>query len=81
MEKRKWDIFINSIFFVLGFSVIFSLLGVLLQSIFSGISYEIQIWLGRIGGIIIIFVSSFTKFPEFKNLIRSYVKSSASTGI
>src|SRR3989338_2407624 len=54
-QKRNWNIFFNSVFFVLGFSIIFSLVGVLLQSVFSNISYSIQTWLGRIGGIIIIF--------------------------
>ena len=54
-EKRNWVVFINSIFFVLGFSLIFSLVGVLLQSLLSNISYGAQTWLGRIGGIIIIF--------------------------
>ena len=52
--KRNWNIFWSSVFFVLGFSIIFSLLGVLLQSFLSGISFEVQKWLGRIGGIVII---------------------------
>ncbi|MBD3164642.1 hypothetical protein GF323_05575 [Candidatus Woesearchaeota archaeon] len=50
----RWQIFTSSIFFVLGFSVIFSLLGVLLQTVLSNIGYSVQIWLGRIGGAIII---------------------------
>lgn len=54
MEKRNWNIFINSIFFVLGLSVVFALLGVLLQTILSDVSYAVQLWLGRIGGVIII---------------------------
>ncbi|MBS3059950.1 MAG: sulfite exporter TauE/SafE family protein [DPANN group archaeon] len=53
-KKRDWNLFINSMFFVLGFSVIFSILGVLLQSTLSSASYEIQLWLGRIGGTVII---------------------------
>jgi len=52
--KKSWDIFLSSVFFVLGFSIIFSLLGVILQSIFSDSSYEVQKWLGRIGGIMVI---------------------------
>lgn len=51
---KQWGVFINSIFFVLGFTVIFSLFGVLLQSVLSDVSYNVQIWLGYIGGIIII---------------------------
>ena len=54
-EKKQWTIFLNSVFFVLGFSVIFSLVGVLLQSFLSGVSYTAQKVLGYIGGTIIIF--------------------------
>lgn len=54
MKNGDWGIFINSIFFVLGFSLVFSLVGVLLQSVFSGVGFEIQKWLGRIGGVVII---------------------------
>jgi cytochrome c-type biogenesis protein len=54
VEKRNWSIFFNSVFFVLGFSVVFSIVGVLLQSTLSNVSYEVQTWLGRIGGAIII---------------------------
>jgi len=51
---KKWGIFINSVFYVLGFSVVFSLVGVLLQSVLSNVAVEVQKWLGRIGGTIII---------------------------
>lgn len=52
-SKRK-DIFLNSIFFVLGFSLIFAILGVLLNSILSRVAPDAQVWLARIGGSIII---------------------------
>lgn len=52
--KRNWSIFFASFFFVLGFSSIFSIVGVLLQSALSSVSYTVQTWLGRIGGTIII---------------------------
>lgn len=55
MEHKQKQIFINSVFFVLGFSIIFSLVGVLLQSILSNVAYTVQNWLGYIGGILIIF--------------------------
>ena len=58
-EKRNWDIFFSSVFFVLGFSLIFSLGGVLLQSILSNVAYTVQTWLGRNGGIIIILFGLF----------------------
>jgi len=47
--------FINSIFFVLGFSAIFALLGVLLNGVLSRSSYIIQTWLSRVAGVVIIF--------------------------
>jgi len=53
-QKRDWGVFINSVFFVLGFSVVFALLGVLLQSVLSSVSFEVQKWLGRVGGVVII---------------------------
>ncbi|MEK7146178.1 MAG: cytochrome c biogenesis protein CcdA, partial [Patescibacteria group bacterium] len=54
-NARRFEIFLNSFFFVLGFSVIFALLGVLLNTVLSAIAYEAQTWLARIGGAIIIF--------------------------
>lgn len=53
-EKREWTVFFSSVFFVLGFSVIFSLVGVLLQSILAASAGPIQVWLGRIGGVVIL---------------------------
>jgi len=53
-QKRDWSIFINSVFFVLGFSIVFSIVGVLLQSVFLAVSFQVQTWLGRIGGVVII---------------------------
>ena len=53
-QKRNWDIFIASVFFVLGFSFVFSLLGILLQTVLSNVSFTVQIWLSRLGGIFII---------------------------
>jgi len=55
MAKKQWTIFINAVFFVLGFSIIFSLVGVLLQSVLAGVSFTVQKWLGYLGGTIIIF--------------------------
>jgi len=52
--KRNWDVFFASVFFVLGFSFVFSLLGVLLQTVLVNVSSSAQIWLSRIGGIFII---------------------------
>ena len=54
MVKIDWDTFKSSIFFVLGFSVVFSLVGVLLQTVLTSVGYSVQTWLARIGGVIII---------------------------
>ncbi len=54
VEPKRREVFFSSFFFVLGFSVIFSLLGVLLQTVLENSSYVVQEWLGRIGGVIII---------------------------
>src|SRR3990167_4510981 len=56
---RDWSVFFSSVFFVLGFSIVFSLVGVLLQTILSNVSYSVQEWLGRIGGAIIILFGFF----------------------
>lgn len=56
---RRWDTFLASVFFVLGFSAVFSVVGVLLQTALSNIAYGAQVWLGRIGGVIIILFGLF----------------------
>lgn len=85
-SKRK-EIFINSIFFVLGFSLIFALLGVLLNTLLEGIAYDVQIWLSRIGGVMIIFFGLYLvgliKIPflekEYKFGIKTKFKSRYAT--
>src|SRR3989344_6949 len=49
-ETKRRDIFLNSVFFVLGFAGLFSLLGVLLNTILEAVAYDVQIWLARAGG-------------------------------
>ncbi|PJE74432.1 MAG: cytochrome C biogenesis protein [Candidatus Taylorbacteria bacterium CG10_big_fil_rev_8_21_14_0_10_41_48] len=53
-SSNKMGIFLNSLFFVLGFSVVFALLGVLLNTVLSTVAYSAQAWLSRVGGVIII---------------------------
>lgn len=52
--RERWQIFLNSVFFVLGFSTVFALLGVLLNTVLEQVAYDVQIWLSRVGGVIII---------------------------
>ena len=54
MVKINWDTFKSSVFFVLGFSLVFSLVGVLLQTVLTNVGYTVQNWLARIGGVIIV---------------------------
>lgn len=51
-DRRKT--FLSSVFYVLGFSIVFALLGVLLNSTLASISYGVQAWLSRIAGVLII---------------------------
>jgi len=52
---RRFEVFLNSFFFVLGFSFIFAILGVLLNSLLQSVASEVQTWLARLGGVVIIF--------------------------
>lgn len=54
-KSKQKHIFLNSLFFVLGFSVVFAILGILLNTLLQAFAYEVQVWLARIGGIIVIF--------------------------
>jgi cytochrome c-type biogenesis protein len=53
--NMRVSVFINSVFFVLGFASVFAVLGVLLNTLLEAIAYDVQIWLARIGGAVIIF--------------------------
>lgn len=50
----RMQTFMASVFFVLGFSSVFALLGVLLNTVLSLVAYDVQLWLSRIGGVIIV---------------------------
>jgi cytochrome c-type biogenesis protein len=54
-NKARWGIFLNSLFFVIGFSIVFAVLGVLLNGILAHAAYAAQAWLSWIGGAVIIF--------------------------
>lgn len=54
-KPSRGAIFLNSVFFVVGFSVVFAILGVLLNSILAHAAYAVQQWLSWIGGALIIF--------------------------
>jgi cytochrome c-type biogenesis protein len=53
--NRRRDIVVNTLFFIFGFSLVFAALGILLNTILLSVSFSVQAWLSRIGGIFIIF--------------------------
>ncbi|MBI4141037.1 cytochrome C biogenesis protein [Candidatus Woesearchaeota archaeon] len=53
-QASRWTLLKHSLLFVLGFGAVFSVLGVLLNSLLSNVAYTVQLWLGRIAGVIII---------------------------
>ena len=68
LSVNRLNIVFNTIFFVLGFSVVFSTLGVLINSVLSSAATEVIESLNIIGGIIII---SFGIFLLLSTKIRS----------
>ncbi len=58
MSKRS-SIFLNSVFFVLGFSLVFSIVGILIQTILEPFAFDAVNALRTVGGIIILLFGSF----------------------
>ena len=54
LKRTRLNIFLNTIYFVLGFSLIFAILGVILNSVLSAYGPGFQHYLTSIGGIVII---------------------------
>ena len=52
--NRRTVIFLNSVAFVLGFTIVFSLVGVLLQTLLSSVAFDVVNILRTVGGLIII---------------------------
>ncbi len=69
-EPRRRETFLASLFFVLGFASVFSVLGVLLNSLLSHGAVDFQMWLARFGGVIIItfglFLMGLIRVPFFE---------------
>lgn len=84
----RLNIFLNTVYFVLGFSLVFAVLGVILNSVLSSIGIGFQSTLQSVGGVVIIvfgaylilstklrdlnFEKKVTKLPRFKT---SYITS------
>lgn len=58
-KVKRWSIFLSSVFFVLGFSTIFAIIGVLLNTVLSSWAIHFQVWVSRIGGAFIILFGLF----------------------
>jgi cytochrome c-type biogenesis protein len=87
-RSTRLNIFLNTVYFVLGFSLIFAVLGVFLNSVFSTVGIGFQSTLQLIGGIVIAtfgvylilstklrtlnFEKKMTRIPKFKT---SYITS------
>lgn len=54
-RSRQKTIFLNTIFFILGFTIIFVLLGASIGFL-STLVRDFQVWIGRIGGMVIIYL-------------------------
>ncbi len=52
-KSNKWETFSHGLAFVLGFSVVFILLGVAFSAIGS-VLYDLRFWLAKIGGLVVI---------------------------
>jgi cytochrome c-type biogenesis protein len=52
-EPSRWDTFSHGLAFVLGFSVVFILLGVATSAL-GGVLYDARNWLAKIGGIVVV---------------------------
>ena len=53
-KSTRLNIFLNTVYFVLGFSLIFAVLGVILNSVLSTIGVGFQSTLQSIGGVVIV---------------------------
>lgn len=58
-KKARWKIFLNGLFFMLGFSAVFIIMGTLAGFIGATLLAPYRLWLGRIGGIFVIIFGLF----------------------
>lgn len=58
-KKTRWNIFVNGLFFVIGFSAVFIILGTLVGFIGATVLAPYRLWLGRIGGAFIVIFGLF----------------------
>lgn len=86
-SSKRRDVFLASVFFVLGFATVFSVLGIILNTILSSVAYSAETWLARIGGALVIlfglYLTGLLKLPfmdrEYKMNVKKRFKSNAIT--
>jgi cytochrome c-type biogenesis protein len=83
LSINRTNVILNTVFFVLGFSVVFSAIGVLINSVLSSSATELITTLNQIGGIIIIGFGGFlllsTKFVSLNIEKRFFPKKTKSS--
>ena len=74
----RMEIFLTSVYFVLGFSTVFAALGVLLNTVLEQVAYDAQAWMSRVGGVIIIlfglYLTKLLKLPFLEKEHKLRVK-------
>lgn len=53
-ELRRRDVLLGTVLFVVGFSTVFALLGILLNAVLQDAATEVLTWLSRVAGIVVI---------------------------
>jgi cytochrome c-type biogenesis protein len=79
----RWEIFLTSAYFVLGFSFVFAALGVLLNTLLESVAYDAQAWLARLGGLVVIvfglYLTGLVRIPFLEKERRFAVKAKFSS--
>lgn len=58
-KKARWKIFLNGLFFMIGFSLVFIIMGTLIGFVGAQFLAPYRLWLGRIGGVFVILFGLF----------------------
>ncbi|MBI2004626.1 sulfite exporter TauE/SafE family protein [Patescibacteria group bacterium] len=58
-KRARWKILLNGLFFMLGFSAVFIIMGTLVGFIAASFLAPYRLWLGRIGGVFVIIFGLF----------------------
>lgn len=54
-DTNKSSVMLHAFLYALGFTSVFAILGVALTTVLEAVAYDVQIWLARIGGLVVIF--------------------------